>query len=597
VYGDAELPVLYAHGHHNQPDTIVLATTEYRRAYAGKLGHVLAGMVEAAHLVWIGFSFADQRITTILREVAEHTGTRVSPGGEPRHVAVMAWDPATGADPDTLRTLAEIDYGARLVLYPAPDGDHSALAVLLESLTDARYPPVADLPRPVLGPTRSAPIEQPIEPVVDAPAASSVVPTRWVPGVEGVSGFVGRGEELARLDRWAADPTVRLIGVSAWGGAGKTALVTHWLQHTGASARSGIRGVFGWSFYADPDPDHWAQALLDWAKDTFGVRLWAPGGRVSVAAAVTALLRDLPLVLVLDGLEVVQEGPASDAYGRLLDGELREILTAACRLSHGSLVVLTSRFPFADLAGYDGTTARTLDVPPLTPAEGATLLATATPQLALTDQQRRDLVAQVDGHALAVATLAALLAEYPDTTLTDLPARLAAPGSTQAKVNRVLTFYADQLAEPDRYLVAAVAMFTRPATPQQLLTLARHEAFGGRLDGWTAFEVEAAVAGRLSGLLTSHPDGTITADPLVRQTFRPLALGAAQIAVDTALADTPAGVVTDRAVALQLVEAIELLLDADHWKTGGRPDDLYESRSSLGGYSVWQTLPAAPVGA
>jgi SIR2-like domain len=128
VYGDAELPVLYAHGHHNQPDTIVLATTEYRRAYAGKLGHVLARMVDSAHLVWIGFSFADQRITTILREVAEHTGTRVSPGTEPRHLAVMAWDPATGADPDTLRTLAEIDYGAQLVLYPAPDGDHGALS-------------------------------------------------------------------------------------------------------------------------------------------------------------------------------------------------------------------------------------------------------------------------------------------------------------------------------------------------------------------------------------------------------------------------------------------------------------------------------------
>jgi hypothetical protein len=48
---------------------MVLATTEYRRAYAGKLAAVLERMVDAGHLVWIGFSFADQRIAAILREL------------------------------------------------------------------------------------------------------------------------------------------------------------------------------------------------------------------------------------------------------------------------------------------------------------------------------------------------------------------------------------------------------------------------------------------------------------------------------------------------------------------------------------------------
>ena len=66
----------------------MLATTEYRRAYTGKLSRVLDRMVDAWHLVWIGFSFADQRINGVLREVAEHTGTRANPGGPPRHVAV-----------------------------------------------------------------------------------------------------------------------------------------------------------------------------------------------------------------------------------------------------------------------------------------------------------------------------------------------------------------------------------------------------------------------------------------------------------------------------------------------------------------------------
>src|SRR5215469_3288174 len=103
VFGEDELPVLFAHGQHNRPDTIVLATTEYRRAYAGKLPHVLARLMDTGHLVWIGFGFADQRITAILREIAETSGTRVSPGAAPRHVAIMAWDPAgEGIDPGIL---------------------------------------------------------------------------------------------------------------------------------------------------------------------------------------------------------------------------------------------------------------------------------------------------------------------------------------------------------------------------------------------------------------------------------------------------------------------------------------------------------------
>ena len=154
VFGEDELPVLFAHGQHNRPDTIVLATTEYRRAYAGKLPHVLARLMDG-HLCWIGFSFADQRITAILREIAEQTGTRIDPGTAPRHVAVMPWDPAAaGNDPQVLVQRAEIEYGAQLVLYPAPGGDHSALAVLLVGLADPRFPAAADpaaRPAPIAG--------------------------------------------------------------------------------------------------------------------------------------------------------------------------------------------------------------------------------------------------------------------------------------------------------------------------------------------------------------------------------------------------------------------------------------------------------------
>src|SRR5262249_49369762 len=253
VFGEAELPVLFAHGQHNRPDSVVLATTEYRRADAGELPPVLARPMDGPP-GWVRRHFARPRAAPLPREIDNRPGTRIDPGGAPRHVTVMAWDPGAGGnDPGTLAQRAEIEYGAQAVLYPAADGDHSALARLLSALTEARFPAVGEPPAPA-------------QPVAATPAPVSgtgvpAIPEVWTPAAEPVAHFTGRAEELARLDRWAADPQVALIGVTAWGGAGKTALVTHWVRQAGGAARRpGIRGVFGWSFYADPSAEHWAKA-------------------------------------------------------------------------------------------------------------------------------------------------------------------------------------------------------------------------------------------------------------------------------------------------------------------------------------------------
>jgi tetratricopeptide (TPR) repeat protein len=583
VFGEDELPVLFAHGQHNRPDSVVLATTEYRRAYQGKLPHVLGQLMDTGHLVWIGFSFADQRIAAIMREIAETSGTRVSPGTAARHVAIMPWDPADeGNDPGILARLAEIEYGAQAVLYPAPGDDHSALVLLLAKLTDSRFPAAGDLPaRPRLSGT---------DPDQQAIAGEPRIPAEWVPAAEPVENFTGRAEELARLDRWAADPQVALIGVTAWGGAGKTALVTHWVTQAGGLARRpGLRGLFGWSFYADPSAEHWADGLLKWARRDLGIKVAGTG---RLAAAVLALLWAVPLLLVLDGLERVQEGPAGGEFGRLLDGTLREVLAGACQQPHGGLVVLTSRFPFADLEGFDGGSARMLEVPPFTPAEGSALLA-ATGGDWLAEDQRRELVRAVDGHALATGALAGLLAARPPSSdLGVLHADLAAAARTDARVGKVLEFYASRLTEADRYLLAAVSLFARPVSAEAVLAVADHEAFEGRLAGWTLGTVQAAVRDRLAGLATWHPDGTISAHPLVRDTFRPLALQAANAAADTSLTGLPRGEVTSRADALRVTEAIELLLDAGQWQPA---DNLVQSRCGSP-VPVWMRLSAGRLG-
>ena len=96
-------------------------------------------------------------------------------------------------------------------------------------------------------------------------------------------------------------------------------------------------------------------------------------------------------------------------------------------------MLLTSRFPFADLEGFDGTSARMLEVPPFTPAEGSELLAAAGGGW-LPEGQRWELVRAVDGHALATGVLAGLLAEHlPVADLAALRAELDAAARTDAR--------------------------------------------------------------------------------------------------------------------------------------------------------------------
>ena len=590
VFGEAELPILYAHGLHSRPDTVVLATTDYRRAYAGKLPHVLARLMDG-HLVWVGFSFADQRISAILREIANRASTRIEPGRAPRHVAIMAWDPIGAVnDPQILTQRAEIEYGAQLVLYPAPGGDHSALGRLLDGLVDPKFPATGDLPArhiPAVITLSGRSAEAGGEPAGAPQALESRVPELWVPEPEPVAHFTGRGEELARLDRWAADTRVGLIGVIAWGGAGKTALVTRWVRESGMARQLGLAGVFGWSFYADPSAEHWGDAMLTWAHQQLGVTV--TGRRV--ATRLLKLLQMVPLLLVLDGLEVAQESPAGDGFGRLLDGILREVLVGGCQQSGDGLIVLTSRFPFADLEGFDGGTARILEVPPFTPAEGARLMAAAGASW-LAEDQRRALAEAVDGHALATGVLAELLAGRPSTADLDmLRTELAADTRTDARVAKVLDFYAARLTEADRYLLAAVSLFTRPVQAGAVLAVTGHEVFGGRLAGWTPAMVQATVRGRLSGLAFWHLDGSISAHPLVRDKFRGLVLGAAHRAAQGALAGLPAGKVISRDDALRVAEVIELLVEAGQWRPA---EDLYQTRCDNG--RLWMTLPAAWAG-
>src|SRR5262249_8744794 len=131
-------------------------------------------------------------------------------------------------------------------------------------------------------------------------------------------------------------------------------------------------GLFVWSFYQEPDAGLFLrEAHRYFAGDP------PPDAR---GAGLLHLLRDRlsargPNLLVLDGLERVQrDGQPAKPRGRVEDPLLKGPLTRAAEGLGPTTVLVTSRFPLADLGPQLGRGYRQLDVGGLAHAAALELL-------------------------------------------------------------------------------------------------------------------------------------------------------------------------------------------------------------------------------
>lgn len=100
-----------------------------------------------------------------------------------------------------------------------------------------------------------------------SPPSNQQIPQTWVHTTTDDQHFAGRKSDLRRLDRWASDSSVKIIAVTGFGGMGKTSLVGHWLRGTeGWRHREELLGLLVWSFYADRSTDRLLTNLIDLAN-------------------------------------------------------------------------------------------------------------------------------------------------------------------------------------------------------------------------------------------------------------------------------------------------------------------------------------------
>ena len=195
---------------------------------------------------------------------------------------------------------------------------------------------------------------------------------------------------------------VRVASVVAFGGVGKSALVNAWLVRMDAAGWRGAERVYGWSFYSQgtdrltSSDEFVASTLKELADpDPSQGSPWEKGERLA------KLVRKERMILVLDGLEPLQWGPAVEA-GKLKDPALQALIKELGAQNRG-LCIITSRIAVADLEAVGGNMVRAHDLDHLSAEAGAELLKARGAKGAKTELQ--EAAREYDGHSLALMLL------------------------------------------------------------------------------------------------------------------------------------------------------------------------------------------------
>lgn len=344
--------------------------------------------------------------------------------------------------------------------------------------------------------------------------------------------LIGRDDELALLEDAWNDRAIRVQSVVAVGGAGKTALVHHWMQgfEDAGWKNKGAAAAYAWSFYSQgggDDRQASGDAFIDAALRFFGEN-HPPKSPRDRGLRLAEIVRRRRTLLILDGLEPLQHPPASSQAGKVKDPAVAALIRSLAADNPGLLVV-TTREPVADLESRDGRGARSHDLEQLSEAAGVALLLWLGVEGR--EQKLAEVVGEVHGHAFTLTLVGTFLRDahegdiraWKDVHLLDAAALI-----DNLQASKVMAAYADWFGDgPERQLLAILGLFDRPADADAVEALCKEPALPGlteRLVGLATARRKVALRRLRSARLLLEPeaslaDGVLDAHPLVREHF------------------------------------------------------------------------------
>ncbi len=457
---DSDLPytgrdavtIVKLHGDTRQPDTLVITKGDYDTFFTRfpLIRSKLQSLLAENTILFVGYGLGDPDFDQLQAEVA------AALAGHSRLAYAVLFDADTWTVDDLKRRnihALNLDTGGQPV-------HASLLGDLLDELLSRAELDTAEPLRPAAKLGQPSPPPPPKVSLEKLPITSPVL--------------FGRDAELANLHAAWDDPQTHVLSLVAWGGVGKTALVNRWLLEMGKADYKGARRVFGWSFYSQgasdgrqASADQYIDAALRWFgdPDPAAGSPWDKGDRLA------ALVQRQRTLLVLDGLEPLQYPPGPEE-GKLKDPGLAVLLRTLARANPGLLVV-TTRLPVADLAPFDGATARRIDLEALSPQAGAAYLK----HLGVKGSQAEREAASVefDGHALALTLLGTLLRDAYDGDVRkrhEVGPLLEGSTVQGAHARRAMDAYERWLGPgPETAILRLMGLFDRPAEAAALAVL------------------------------------------------------------------------------------------------------------------------------
>ncbi|MDK1021994.1 MAG: NACHT domain-containing protein [Candidatus Hydrogenedentes bacterium] len=339
--------------------------------------------------------------------------------------------------------------------------------------------------------------------------------------------LVGRERELEQLDGAWADAGTNVISLVAWGGVGKSALVNRWLGNLATENYRGARRVYGVSFYSQGtrqtavSADTAIDAALRWFDDPDpkAGSPWDKGERLA------RLVRQEPTLLILDGLEPLQNPPGPDG-GRLKDPALQSLVRELAASNQG-LCVITTRYRVADIDDRTTTTAPLIELENLSDEAGAQLLRTLGVEGP--EEELRLASREFGGHGLALNLLGTYLHDVygGDVRRRDEVSLLESDVEQGGHAKRVMESYENWFGEgPELSVLRILGLFDRPADAKAVTALREPPPIPGLTDAvqeltdaqWRQTLAKLRRAGLLADADPHDPD-TLDAHPLVREHF------------------------------------------------------------------------------
>jgi tetratricopeptide (TPR) repeat protein len=357
--------------------------------------------------------------------------------------------------------------------------------------------------------------------------------------------LIGRDDELGRLDAAWNDPSKNVVVVRAFGGMGKTSLVTTWMAALASQGWRGAKRVFDWTFYSQGTSDQRnasADTFIAAALRAFGDPDPTKGSPWERGERLAHLVGKLRCLLVLDGLDPLQY-PPGPMEGKLKDPGVEALLKGLVAVNNG-LCIVTTREKVTDIQQHDGGAAEDMELVSLTDLAGAALLhhhgarREGAREISPDDPELQAASREARGHGLTLQLLGQYLrlVENGDIRKRDTVRLADADREYQNDASRpyghafkAMEAYEKwflregEKGERQLALLRLLGIFDRPASQGCLSALRRTPIIHGLTDPLVelARREWALTARRLEeiNLLTVSIDGSLDAHPLLREYF------------------------------------------------------------------------------